>query len=74
MSWGDEMLNELFGLLRCLVWRELAARSVEWRKCQFVDEKYFFENYWFIAHPAYGRILFALREAQKKALEEWAEQ
>ena len=47
-------------------------QEVEWRKC-VRSEKYFFENYWFIAHPAYGRILFALREAQSKALEEWEE-
>ena len=47
-------------------------REVEWRKC-VRSEKYFLENYWFIAHPAHGRILFGLRKAQAKALEEWAE-
>ena len=47
-------------------------REVEWRKC-VRSEKYFLENYWFIAHPAHGRILFGLRKAQAKGLEEWAE-
>jgi len=47
-------------------------QEVEWRKC-VRSEKYFLENYWYIAHPAHGRILFSLREAQEKALKEWAE-
>ena len=47
-------------------------QEAEWRKC-VRSEKYFLENYWFIAHPAHGRILFSLREAQEKALKEWAE-
>ena len=47
-------------------------QEAEWRKC-VRSEKYFLENYWFIAHPAHGRILFGLRKAQAKALEEWAE-
>ena len=45
---------------------------MEWRKC-VRSEKYFLENYWYIAHPAHGRILFSLREAQEKALKEWSE-
>tara|TARA_X000001036_G_C20692992_1_gene810112 strand:- start:4340 stop:5224 length:885 start_codon:yes stop_codon:yes gene_type:complete len=45
-------------------------REVEWRKCRR-DESYFLENYWSIAHPAHGRILFSLRDAQKSALDEW---
>tara|TARA_B100000586_G_scaffold20362_1_gene13483 strand:+ start:2022 stop:2906 length:885 start_codon:yes stop_codon:yes gene_type:complete len=44
--------------------------EVEWRKCRR-DEVYFLENYWSIAHPAHGRILFRLREAQRSALKEW---
>ena len=47
-------------------------QEVEWRKC-VRSEKYFLENYWYIAHPAHGRILFSLREAQEKALKEWSE-
>jgi hypothetical protein len=46
-------------------------QEAEWRKCQR-DEKYFLQNYWHIAHPAHGRILFTLREAQEKAIENWA--
>jgi hypothetical protein len=46
-------------------------QEVEWRKC-VRSEKYFLQNYWHIAHPAHGRILFALRSAQAQALEEWA--
>ena len=44
--------------------------EVEWRKCRR-DEVYFLENYWSIAHPAHGRILFSLRDAQRSALDEW---
>ena len=46
-------------------------QEAEWRKC-VRDEKYFLQNYWHIAHPAYGRILFALRKAQTEAVEHWA--
>jgi len=46
-------------------------RELEWRRCA-KDEQYFLENYWFIQSPAAGRILFALRPAQKYALKEWA--
>ena len=45
-------------------------REAEWRRCKR-DERYFLQNYWHIAHPGYGRILFSLREAQTEALEEW---
>ena len=45
-------------------------QEAEWRKCQR-DEKYFLQNYWHIAHPAHGRILFALREAQAEAIDHW---
>ena len=38
-------------------------QEVEWRKC-VRSEKYFLKNYWYIAHPAHGRILFNLRDAQ----------
>ena len=47
-------------------------QEAEWRKCQR-NEQYFLQNYWHIAHPAHGRILFNLRDAQTKALEEWSE-
>jgi len=47
-------------------------QEVEWRKC-VRDEKHFLQNYWHIAHPAHGRILFALREAQAEAIDHWAE-
>ena len=46
-------------------------REAEWRRC-VKDEQYFLENYWHIAHPAKGRVLFELRDAQKFALKEWA--
>ena len=46
-------------------------QEVEWRKC-VRDEEYFLQNYWHIAHPAHGRILFALREAQAEAIKHWA--
>ena len=46
-------------------------REAEWRRC-VKDEQYFLENYWHIAHPAQGRVLFELRDAQKFALKEWA--
>tara|TARA_R110002020_G_scaffold204889_1_gene409229 strand:- start:4163 stop:5053 length:891 start_codon:yes stop_codon:yes gene_type:complete len=45
-------------------------QEAEWRKCT-KDEKYFLQNYWHIAHPAHGRILFDLRSAQSTALEHW---
>lgn len=45
-------------------------KEAEWRKCR-KDEAYFLRNYWSIAHPAHGRILFDLRPAQIKALKEW---
>ena len=45
-------------------------QEAEWRKCQR-DEKYFLENYWHIAHPAHGRVLFKLRDAQVEALKRW---
>jgi len=45
-------------------------QEAEWRKC-YKDEKYFLENYWYIAHPAHGRILFDLRSAQSEALNHW---
>ena len=44
---------------------------MEWRKC-VRDESYFLRNYWSIAHPAHGRILFDLRSSQEHALGEWA--
>ena len=46
--------------------------EAEWRNC-VKDENYFLENYWSIAHPAHGRILFGLREAQKEALRRWGD-
>ena len=45
-------------------------QEAEWRRCQR-NEKYFLEKYWHIAHPAQGRILFGLREAQSTALDRW---
>ena len=45
-------------------------QEAEWRNC-VKSEEYFLQNYWSIAHPAHGRILFGLREAQKEALERW---
>ena len=47
-------------------------QEAEWRKCQ-KNEKHFLRNYWHIAHPAHGRILFDLRSAQSTALEHWEE-
>lgn len=47
-------------------------QEAEWRRC-VKDESYFLCNYWSIAHPAHGRILFGLREAQSEALVRWAE-
>jgi|TARA_R110000744_G_scaffold35991_3_gene83019 hypothetical protein len=47
-------------------------QEAEWRKC-VKSEKYFLESYWHIAHPAHGRILFGLRDAQKEALERWGD-
>ena len=47
-------------------------QEAEWRKC-VNDEKYFLRNYWHIAHPAHGRILFDLRDAQSQALDRWAD-
>jgi len=46
-------------------------QEAEWRRC-VRDEKYFLQNYWYIAHPAHGRILFTLRDAQTFALKTWA--
>ena len=45
-------------------------QEAEWRRCQR-SEVYFLENFWFIAHPAHGRILFKLRGAQSEALRRW---
>jgi len=45
-------------------------QEAEWRKC-VKDEKHFLQNYWHIAHPAHGRILFDLRKAQATALDHW---
>ena len=47
-------------------------QEAEWRRCRR-DETYFLENYWHIAHPAHGRILFGLRGAQSEALRRWSE-
>jgi len=46
-------------------------QEAEWRRC-VRDESYFLHRYWNIAHPAYGRILFNLRDAQSFALDHWA--
>ena len=46
-------------------------QEAEWRRCA-ADEAYFLGKYWFIAHPAHGRILFSLRGAQNEALRRWA--
>ena len=45
-------------------------QEAEWRHC-CESETYFLENYWSIAHPAHGRILFNLRGAQSSALRHW---
>ena len=45
-------------------------REAEWRHCS-ESEPYFLRNYWNIAHPAHGRILFNLRGAQSSALQHW---
>ena len=47
-------------------------QEAEWRKC-VKSEKYFLESYWHVAHPGHGRVLFGLRDAQKEALERWAD-
>jgi hypothetical protein len=47
-------------------------QEAEWRRC-VADEKYFLRKYWHIAHPAHGRILFGLRDAQSQALDQWGE-
>ncbi len=47
-------------------------QEAEWRKCQ-KDESYFLRKYWHIAHPAHGRILFDLRNAQEQALQRWGD-
>ncbi|MBT97043.1 MAG: hypothetical protein CL902_00235 [Dehalococcoidia bacterium] len=47
-------------------------QEAEWRRC-VDDERHFLRNYWHIAHPAYGRILFDLRAAQSNALTHWDE-
>lgn len=46
-------------------------QEAEWRRCA-TSEDYFFRNYWYIAHPAHGRIKFDLRDAQAFALKHWA--
>ena len=46
-------------------------QEAEWRRCE-KDESYFLRKYWHIAHPAHGRILFDLRDAQSQALDRWA--
>jgi len=48
-------------------------QEAEWRRC-CRDEAYFMSNYWHIAHPAQGRILFDLRDAQRHALKEWKDE
>ena len=45
-------------------------QEAEWRRCT-TDESYFLRKYWHIAHPAHGRILFDLRDAQAFALNHW---
>ena len=45
-------------------------QEAEWRRCT-TDEPYFLRKYWHIAHPAHGRILFDLRDAQAFALNHW---
>ena len=45
-------------------------QEAEWRRC-VTDESYFLRKYWNIAHPAHGRILFDLRDAQSQALSRW---
>ena len=45
-------------------------QEAEWRKC-VRDESYFLRKHWCIAHPAHGRILFDLRDAQSFALDDW---
>ena len=45
-------------------------QEAEWRRCER-DESYFLHKYWHIAHPAHGRILFNLRDAQSEALDRW---
>ena len=47
-------------------------QEAEWRHC-VADESYFLRMYWHIAHPAHGRILFDLRDAQSEALSRWAD-
>jgi len=47
-------------------------QEAEWRRC-VDDERHFLRNYWHIAHPAHGRILFDLRIAQSNALTHWDE-
>ena len=47
-------------------------QEAEWRKCAR-DESYFLRKHWHIAHPAHGRILFGLRDAQSEALRRWAD-
>ena len=45
-------------------------QEAEWRHC-CESESYFLRNYWHIAHPAQGKILFNLRGAQSSALRHW---
>jgi hypothetical protein len=47
-------------------------QEAEWRRC-VSDESHFLRKYWHIAHPAHGRILFDLRDAQSEALTRWSE-
>ena len=47
-------------------------QEAEWRRC-VNDESHFLRKYWHIAHPAHGRILFDLRDAQSEALTRWSE-
>ena len=47
-------------------------QEAEWRRC-VSDESHFLRKYWHIAHPAHGRILFDLRDAQSFALDHWDE-
>lgn len=43
---------------------------MEWRRCGN-DVVYFLEKYAYIRHPSRGRILFELRDAQKRGLDHW---
>ena len=52
--------------------RSELRQEAEWRKCAN-DESHFLRLHWNIAHPAHGRILFDLRDAQSEALINWDE-